>query len=93
MARQWLIAQIADRFHALPSVVARELEDDPERLSAECLPLLAYADAYRAYQRNDKSEMKRWKFSTLMDLVIENDHAAVEEELASGGVGEAEGEG
>lgn len=89
VAYRWLVAQIAERFHVLPSVAARDLAEDPDRLSLESLPLLGYAEAYRAYQRNDKNEMKRWRGSRFMDLVKEIDLELVEAEL--GGSMEDEG--
>ena len=59
----------------LPSVVARDLDEDPEQLSLVCYPLLQYAEAHAAYRRASASELKAWRGSRLMDQVTENDFA------------------
>jgi hypothetical protein len=82
--RDWMVAQIADRFHVLPSVVARDLDNDPERLSLQCLPLLAYAEAYRVYRRGNKAEIKRWSDSKVMELVTTNDFSIVSPQIERG---------
>lgn len=84
MARDWLIAQVADRFHVLPTVARDDLNSDPEQLSLQCLPLLGYAEAYRAWKRGRKSELKAWEGSPLMDLVKEIAFDGAEAELSSG---------
>jgi hypothetical protein len=59
----------------LPSVVARDLDEDPEQLSLVCFPLLQYAEAHSVYRRANASELKAWGGSRLMDQVTENDFA------------------
>ena len=59
----------------LPSVVARDLDEDPEQLSLVCYPLLQYAEAHAAYRRASAVELKAWRGSRLMDQVTENDFA------------------
>jgi hypothetical protein len=86
VARDWLIAQVAERFHVLPTVARDDLNRDPEQLSLQCLPLLGYAEAYRAWKRGKKAELKSWEGSHFMDLVKENDFDGAEAEL-SGGTG------
>lgn len=76
MARQWTVALIAKEFHQLPSVVAKDLDEDPERLSAICLQLLKYREAKAVFDRagNDSKsdEMKAWASSKMMKAVINN---------------------
>lgn len=68
-----MIATVADRFHQLPSAVARDLDEDPEQLSLECVPLLHYAEAKSVYDRaKDKSELGAWEDSPVMELQIDN---------------------
>lgn len=68
-----MIAVVADAFHQLPSVVARDLDDDPEQLSLVCLSLLQYAQAYRAYDTaKGDIEKTAWKDSEIMSQVIQN---------------------
>lgn len=71
MSWLWLIATIASEFHQLPSAVARDLENDPDRLSVEVLPLLRYADAKHAWDaaKGNSKKLEAWKDSKLMDQV------------------------
>lgn len=66
----------------LPSQVARDLDRDPERLTLVCLPMLGYADAFRAWKRGNKRELKHWSGSRLMEMVKNNDFDEAELELA-----------
>ena len=46
-----MVAAIAEAFHVLPSVVARDLQTDPLRLSVACLKLIRYRDCKADYER------------------------------------------
>jgi len=61
--------------------VARALDSDPEQLDLACLPLLRYSEAFGAYRRGRKSELKAWEGSAMMAQVQENDFAAAAEAL------------
>lgn len=70
----WMIALIAEAFHVLPSIVARDIETDPNQLSAKCLHFLRYRDAYQAFKAAKKQDdLKSWEGSKMMDAVITND--------------------
>lgn len=49
MERLWLLAKIGETFHVLPSVVARALDEDPERTDLTAATLLGYAAVKRQY--------------------------------------------
>ncbi len=70
--RLWTIAVVANSYHVLPSVVARDLDNDPEQLSLVCLTLLNYADAKRAFERGNEHELASWKDSPMMGHVEKN---------------------
>lgn len=76
MGRIWLIANVAAEFHVLPTAVARDLDEDPERLSLLCLSFLRYAEAKGAEERSEsESDLAAWKGSQLMERVLENKFA------------------
>jgi hypothetical protein len=85
-----VIATVAETFHVLPSVAARDLDEDPERLSLLCLPLLRYAEAKQA-EENSKSEeeLKAWKGSKIMEAVLENKFSLHKERIAKRQRGDA----
>lgn len=71
-----MIANIAETFHVLPTTVARDLDEDPERLSLLCLSVLRYAEAKSAEERSEsESDLASWKGSQLMERVLENKFA------------------
>jgi hypothetical protein len=76
-----MCAVIAREFGVLPSAVARDLDDDPEQLSAVCLSMLRYAEAHAAYRRANKDELKGWSGNAVMAMVERNDFAKVEREM------------
>lgn len=80
--RELSIARVAKEFGVLPSIVARDLDNDPGQLSLQVLPLLRYEEALRVYRRNDPEELKRWQGSDVMRMVEENDFAVAERQLA-----------
>jgi len=79
----WTVAVIADQFHVLPTIVARDLETDPEQLSKECQRLLSYAQAKRAFDAaEDSKDLEFWKGSKLMNAVEINTFALHKERIA-----------
>jgi len=69
----WLVTQVAEQFHVLPSVAARDLDDDPERLSLVAVSLLRYAHAKAEFDVADSDDrLKHWKGSELMKTVKKN---------------------
>lgn len=73
VVRLWIISQIAEAYHVLPRQAAEDLDSDPEQLSLKCLPLIRYAEAKHAEEhQQDESEMKAWRGSQMMKLVLEN---------------------
>lgn len=85
MYRLWICATVGKEFGVLPSAVARDLDDDPEQLSLLCLPLLRYAEAWAAYRRANKAELKAWRGSAMMRKVEEIDFAIAEEQMRERG--------
>jgi hypothetical protein len=94
VGRIWTIATVAEAFHVLPSVVARDLDEDPEQLAIVCVQLLRYADAHRAYReagrtpgRGGKELMRSWKKTPsgrrLMEMVEANDFPEPDEAPAA----------
>lgn len=79
----WLAARIAKEFGVLPSVAARDLDDDPERLSLTAMSLLAYSQAKSAYDAadGDSKKLEPWKDSNTMRRVKDNTFAAMKERL------------
>lgn len=74
----------------LPTIVARDLDNDPERLSASCRELLMYSRCKSAYAsastgKGAKDRLQRvtddWG-PRLVERVTENEYALVEEERA-----------
>jgi predicted RNA polymerase sigma factor len=65
------VARVAKEFGVLPSVVARDLDEDPEQTSLVALHLLNYATAKAEYDGagGDMEKLKHWKDSELMATV------------------------
>lgn len=83
MGRLWLIAAVAKAFHVLPSVAARDLDEDPERLSLLCLPLINYAEAKAAFDgAEDDEALKGWAGSKSMEAVTRNTFELHKERVA-----------
>jgi len=80
--RELQIYRVAKEFGVLPSVVARDLDNDPEQLSYNLLPIGRYEEAYRAYRRADPKELKAWAGSEVMEAVEANDFLMVERAIA-----------
>lgn len=67
----------------MPSVVARDLDRDPEQLALACLPLLRYAEAKAEFDHaKDDKDLERWKGSTIMDSVRKNTFELTKERRA-----------
>lgn len=79
--RLWTVAVIAKEFHVLPSVVARDLDEDPERLSLVCLQLLRYAEAKDAWDSNNKDRIKAFSGSDMMKRVQEYEFDLVQKSM------------
>lgn len=78
-----MVARIAERFHVLPSAVARDLEEDPDQLSARCLTLLDYATVKRAEESSrDQDDLKPWK-GPMLELVLRNKFDLHKEKVAA----------
>jgi hypothetical protein len=64
----------AKEFGQLPSVVARDMAEDPGGLTVACMPLLSYArcksewDAYKG----DADKMEHWKGTDTLMAVEDN---------------------
>jgi len=79
-----LSARIAETFHQMPTVVARDLDNDPAQLSLACLSVLQYAEAYAAEKRaKSDDDMKPWKGSRVMETVLKNKFALFTERRAA----------
>ncbi len=81
MALLYQVAKVAETFHVLPSVAARDLDEDPEQLSIVCLSLLNYGAAHEAYRSAKRARIDEWRKTSagarLMDLVTEIDLAII----------------
>lgn len=72
VGRLLVIARVAETFHVLPTIVARDLDRDPERLSLMCMSLLQYAEAHDAEKRaTSDDDMKAWRGNKVMDMVLD----------------------
>jgi hypothetical protein len=71
VVRLYTLGTLAERWKVLPSAVRDDLETDPERLAAECVPAVAYAEAYRAFKRG--GNLDAWKGNKVMDAVVFNE--------------------
>lgn len=74
IVRIWVATRVAKEFGVLPSVAARDLDEDPERLSLIAVSLLAYSQAKSAYDaaEGDDKKLEAWKGSETMAKVREN---------------------
>lgn len=83
VVRLWVIARVAKEFGALPSVVARDLDEDPEQLSLLAVQVLGYGSAKAEYDaaQGDAQKLKHWKNSDLMDTVRDNTFKAMKARL------------
>lgn len=84
MLRLWQAACVAKAFGVLPSQAARDLDNDPDRVSLACLKLLRYSEAKEVYDSNDPRAISAWEGSRMMELVKEIDFERTAEELGIG---------
>ena len=82
VARLWMIALLASEFKVLPTVVARELDEDPENLNLRCQQMLQYSAAKRAFDSGKEELMKPWSESKLMEQVEINTFAIRKKKVA-----------
>jgi len=75
---------VAETFHVLPTVVARDLDSDPEQMSLLCVSLLRYAEAKRAEETaKSEEELASWKGSEVMEKVLRNKYELHKERTAA----------
>lgn len=76
-----MVAQIADRFHVLPSIVERDLDSDPDLTAMECVKLLAYGDLFHQWKgaKDENTFLKQHNNSKAAQAVIENDFVIANE--------------
>lgn len=68
--RLLILARVGQTFNTLPSVVARALDEDPERIDIICASFLTYAQGKAAYDAAKGDEKKLTAYSqNLMDAV------------------------
>jgi hypothetical protein len=68
---------VAEKFHQLPSVVARELDVDSSDLNVRACTYLRYAEAKAAWDRVHKGggsekDLESWKGDWAMEAVEDN---------------------
>jgi len=80
-----MVAVVAKEFGVLPTQAARDLDRDPDRLSFDCVGLLRYAEAKRAYdlagiEGRDQEYMRKLKRAwPLVDDVEDNEFGILKE--------------
>jgi len=73
----------AGHWGVLPSVAARDLDDDPEQLALVCRALDLYSELKRTFDQADsEDELKRYADSELMAQVKENSFGLHRERVA-----------
>jgi len=76
---------VADQFKQPPTEVARDLDDDPERMAMQCVMLLRYAEAKRVFENASAKDLQKLKGSSkMMQLVEDITFALAEEEILGG---------
>ncbi len=71
VTRLMTIHRICEEFHCLPSAAQMELENDPEHLALELLPVRGYIAAKQAFDsaRNKVDDLVAWEGNPMMTLV------------------------
>lgn len=87
-----MIAQIADRFHVLPTAVEKDLDNDPDLTAMRCVELLAYAETFYKWKgaKNEQEFLKQLNNSESAKAVIENDFVIANERRNLRGVAETQ---
>ncbi len=63
--------------------MARDLDEDPEQLALQCIPLFRYAEAKSAFDRSKSDDdLAAWKGSPVMDSVVKNTMTLHKERIA-----------
>lgn len=84
VARLYTLGTLAERWKVLPSAVRADLESDPEMLASECVPILVYAEAYRAFKAAKGEKVAdSWKGNKVMDAVVFNEFQLHKERMAA----------
>lgn len=65
----------------LPSVAARDFDEDPTQFSAFCLMLIRYSEAKDAWDSNNPKTHSAWQGSRMFEQVKDNDFALAREEM------------
>ena len=70
VGRLWLLAKIGQTFSQLPSVVAKALDEDPERLDLVCATMLGYGQTKNAYDaaKGDDAKLKNYSDDVLSSI-------------------------
>ncbi len=70
VGRLWLLAKIGQTFSQLPSVVAKALDEDPERIDLICATMIGYGNTKEAYDAagGDDKKLKNYN-SVVLDAI------------------------
>jgi hypothetical protein len=71
VARLWIVAKVAETFHVLPSVAARDLDEDPNQTAIECLALLNYARGKHVFDAAKGDDKKIESMGVSEDLAAD----------------------
>jgi hypothetical protein len=79
-----MVSAVAREYGITPRQAAEEIDGDPDQLAIAIMPLRRYAEAYEAWRRGRKAELKEWADNPMMEQVKKNDFAEAEAELGLG---------
>jgi len=70
VGRLWLLAKIGETFSQLPSVVAKALDEDPERIDLVCATMIGYGKTKNAYDAasGDDTKLKHYSDEVLASI-------------------------
>ncbi len=73
VGRLWLLAKIGQTFSQLPSVVAKALDEDPERIDLVCATMLGYGNTKHAFDaaKGDDTKLKNYS-GDVLDSIRKN---------------------
>jgi hypothetical protein len=84
--RLMMVARVAKTFGVLPTVVARELDDDPSFYTLQAYDALQYAEAKAIFDSaKDKTTLERFTGDPMMRAVEDNTFALHKERLEARG--------
>ena len=74
VGRLWLLAKIGQTFSQLPSVVAKALDEDPERLDLVCATMLGYGQTKNAYDaaKGDDAKLRKTYSEDVLAAIRKN---------------------